>query len=435
VPDADVEFLWIADMFNRIRAAAAANQPVVMIMPNPWPSYAKVAHLINLAKLSCRHLHTFNMDEYADENGSIAPETWRFGFGYAFKKYFWSSIDAKLRPPEKQVHLLSNKTIKSYSTMLADLGGADICYSGPAGAATWRLSSLTPRVRRQPGRMEEDGRPRLHARAVDDRPELAARQLRRQRRSLDRAPKAATIGPADVIGAKNRLDLNAISLGGTFISWQRLTTRLCLHGPVTPRMPTSILQTLATEVLVADSAAADIEPHWEIAIEPPIPQLVGHQTSRLVGTRRIPGGRGVGPRGPAARHRPARPPRRDRPVRGGTCGEGPFQTDRQRGELVRAMKQLAGGRFFLAVQVSDTSAARVTENIRQAVDAGADAVVLAPPFLIGGFCNRDFLRRYFLEPLATRPSLPASTSAPRRARWRSTGRSGKKSSVIPRCGW
>ncbi|NQU11385.1 hypothetical protein HQ590_11375, partial [bacterium] len=131
VPDADVEFLWIADMFNRIRAAAAANRPVVMIMPNPWPSYAKVAHLINRAQIDCRHVHTFNMDEYADENGDIAPDTWPLGFGYAFKKYFWLAIDPKLRPPEKQIRLLSNATIKDYSKMLADLGGADICYSGP----------------------------------------------------------------------------------------------------------------------------------------------------------------------------------------------------------------------------------------------------------------------------------------------------------------
>jgi glucosamine-6-phosphate deaminase len=265
VPDADVEFLWIADMFNRIRAAAAANKPVVMIMPNPWPSYAKVAHLINLAKLSCRHLHTFNMDEYADENGNIAPETWRFGFGYAFKKYFWSSIDAKLRPPEKQVHLLSNKTIKDYSTRLADLGGADICYSGPGWSG--HLAFIEPDAPEFAGSLAEWKK--MGARVCTLGPLTIAQN------SLHGSfgasgdlwtvpPKAATIGPADVIGAKNRLDLNAISLGGTFISWQRLTTRLCLHGPVTPRMPTSILQTLPTQVLVADSAAADIEPHWEI---------------------------------------------------------------------------------------------------------------------------------------------------------------------------
>ena len=77
-------------------------------------------------------------------------------------------------------------------------------------------------------------------------------------------PKAATIGPAEVIAAKHRIDLHAISVGGSFQSWQRLTTRLVLHGPVTPHVPESILQTLRTDVWVSESAAADIKPHWEL---------------------------------------------------------------------------------------------------------------------------------------------------------------------------
>ena len=77
-------------------------------------------------------------------------------------------------------------------------------------------------------------------------------------------PKAATIGPAQVIAAKHRIDLHAISVGGSHISWQRFTTRLVLHGPVTPRVPESILQTLRTDVWVSESAAQDIEPQWNI---------------------------------------------------------------------------------------------------------------------------------------------------------------------------
>jgi len=77
-------------------------------------------------------------------------------------------------------------------------------------------------------------------------------------------PKAATIGPADVVGAKHRIDTHAIGVGGTFISWQRFTTRLVLHGPVTPLVPESILQTLRTDVWVSESAAANIEPRWHL---------------------------------------------------------------------------------------------------------------------------------------------------------------------------
>ena len=73
--------------------------------------------------------------------------------------------------------------------------------------------------------------------------------------------------------------------------------------------------------------------------------------------------------------------------------------DRQRAQLVRSIKRAAGDSLHLAAHVSDTSAARVAENIRRMTDAGADSVVIAPPFLVADFCNRDFLRRYFLEPM------------------------------------
>ena len=73
-------------------------------------------------------------------------------------------------------------------------------------------------------------------------------------------PKAATIGPPQVIEAKFRMDMHAPTTAGTIVSWQRFMTRLVLRGPVTPRVPTSILQQTDAEVYLSESAAADIEP-------------------------------------------------------------------------------------------------------------------------------------------------------------------------------
>ena len=75
-------------------------------------------------------------------------------------------------------------------------------------------------------------------------------------------PKAATIGPADVINAKHRFDTHAISVHGTTTAWQRFISRLVLHGPVTPLVPESILQTLSTEVYVSETIAQNIETDW-----------------------------------------------------------------------------------------------------------------------------------------------------------------------------
>ncbi|WP_438479750.1 hypothetical protein [Oleiharenicola lentus] len=264
VPAADFEFLWISDMFFRIQSAMAAEKPLVMIMPNPWPGYAKLAGMLNRARVNCRHLHTFNMDEYADENGRIAPESWEFGFGHAFKKYFWAELDPKLRPPEKQVHGFTDKNLPVYGRMLADLGGADICYSGPGW--TGHLAFIEPDAPEFAGSLEEWKKmgPRICTLSPFTIAQNSLHGCFGMSGDLCAVPpKAATIGPAEVIGAKHRIDMHAITIGGSFASWQRLTTRLVLHGPVTPLVPESILQTLRTDVWVSESIAAEIEPHWE----------------------------------------------------------------------------------------------------------------------------------------------------------------------------
>ena len=264
--DADIEFLWITDMFHRIQQAAEEGRKVVLITPNPWPSYAKVAYLINKFRVNCRHLHTFNMDEYANEHGDIAPETWPLGFAYAFKNYFYAQIDPKLRPPAKQIHGFTNQNLRDYSQMLADLGGADICYSGPGW--TGHLAFIEPDAPEFAAVSLEDWK-KLGPRVCTLSPFTIAQNSMHGSFGASGnlcavPPRAATIGPAQVIAAKHRIDLHAISVGGSPISWQRFTTRLVLHGPVTPRVPESILQTLRTDVWVSENAAQDIEPRWNL---------------------------------------------------------------------------------------------------------------------------------------------------------------------------
>jgi len=75
-------------------------------------------------------------------------------------------------------------------------------------------------------------------------------------------PKGATIGPAEVIAAKARVDMHAIGIHGTTTAWQRMISRLVLHGPVSPLIPESILQTLKTDVYVSETIAQNIEPDW-----------------------------------------------------------------------------------------------------------------------------------------------------------------------------
>lgn len=264
IPDAEIEFTWITDMFFRIKSAMEAGRQFVAIMPNPWPGYAKLAAMLNRARIDCRRLHTFNMDEYADENGRIAPESWEFGFGHAFKKYFWAQLEPELRPAEKQIHIFTDRNLKDYGQKLADLGGADICYSGPGW--TGHLAFIEPDAPEFAGSIKEWKRmgPRICTLSPFTIAQNSLHGCFGMSGDLCAVPpKAATIGPAEVIAAKHRIDMHAITVDGSFASWQRLTTRLVLHGPVTPLVPESILQTLRTDVWISETCAEDIKPHWD----------------------------------------------------------------------------------------------------------------------------------------------------------------------------
>jgi hypothetical protein len=96
--------IWISDMVMRIQRSDLLDEKVVMILPNPCPGiYMAVADAINMHSINCRNVYIFTMDEWADEDGKIAPETYRAGFSYSNKKYFVNRIDPELRMPDKNI--------------------------------------------------------------------------------------------------------------------------------------------------------------------------------------------------------------------------------------------------------------------------------------------------------------------------------------------
>jgi glucosamine-6-phosphate deaminase len=144
------------------------------------------------------------------------------------------------------------------------LGNADICYSGPGW--TGHVAFVEPDAPEFQAPLEEWKRfgPRICTLSPFT---LAQNSLHGSfGMSGDIAavpPKAATIGPAEVIAAKHRLEFAGITVHGTATAWQRLIARLCYHGPVTPLLPSSIHQELRTDCYISESIAQDIQPDWE----------------------------------------------------------------------------------------------------------------------------------------------------------------------------
>lgn len=256
----------IATLFARIKDASEHDRKITLILGNPEPeTYIPLAQLINYFQVDCRKVHIFAMDEWADDQGNIAPETYKAGFAHSMLKYFVYQIDEKLRMPMENVHYPSNKNIGDYSKMITDCGegGADICSSSPGW--TGHMAFIDPVSEFITDNMEEYLQ--QEARIVTLHPLTVAQNslhgvFGQSGYVADVPPKAATIGPVDVKNARERIEVHALLTNNTFSSWQRMTSRLVLHGPVTPLVPSSMLQLMKTQVYVSEEIAAPFE-CWE----------------------------------------------------------------------------------------------------------------------------------------------------------------------------
>ncbi|MBE6562109.1 MAG: hypothetical protein E7660_00045 [Ruminococcaceae bacterium] len=259
--------IWVSDMVARIMESDYKDKKLTMIIPNPAPDvYAAVAETINRNNINCRNVNIFPMDEWADEDGNVAPLSYKAGFGHSCMKYFYGKIREDLRMPENQFHYFTTENVKDYSKMICEAGdgGADICYSGPGWAG--HIAFIDPDT------------PEFACNSIEEFINMDARivtlnPMTIMQNSLHGCfgqsgdianvpPRAATIGPADVKRARNRIEMHDLTTGAGFSSWQRMISRLVLYGEVTPQVPSSILQLWKTDVYVSEGIAAPFE-CWE----------------------------------------------------------------------------------------------------------------------------------------------------------------------------
>jgi glucosamine-6-phosphate deaminase len=250
----------IGDIFTRIKMSDDQNKKQVLILGNPEPeTYIPVAELINYHKVNCRNLYIFAMDEWADQDDNIAPITYKAGFAHSLLNYFVYQIDKELRMPLENVFYPTNKNIGDYSKMITETGegGADVCYSSPGWAGHIAFIDPTSEF------LKDD----IDEYLKQDARILALHPLTVCQNSLhgifgqsgdiaNVPPKAATIGPGDVARSRVRIELHSLQTMGTFVSWQRMISRLIIMGPVSPYVPSSIFQILDTQVYISEEIAA-----------------------------------------------------------------------------------------------------------------------------------------------------------------------------------
>lgn len=244
------------DIVRRIKESLEAGKRLVVIFPvGPMPQYPIAARIINEMRLSCKHIHSFNMDEYADQDGNTAPISWEGSFQKAMMENFWGLIDEDLRPPMSQIHFPTSDVLKDYGKMIEDLGGADVCYGGIGWCG--HIAFWEAHLGYEFGDDLESYK-KAGPRIVELHP-MTIMQNALHSFSGDWSwvpPKAATIGPAQILGAKDRSFWLDGYLGGG-ISWQRFIARLVAYGPVNTLVPGSILQTAPTTYTILGGVAED----------------------------------------------------------------------------------------------------------------------------------------------------------------------------------
>ncbi len=242
VRNEEAEIYKIGDLLARIVESDVCDKKISLIMSNPSPSYRKVAFLLHKLNVNCRNVKFYMMDEWADEDGNIAPLSYKAGFGYAFNKFMVSQI-MDLGFKEENFIYHSNKTTPDFSKMLEQDGEADAVYTGPGWPG--HLAFIDP--------VDDWYKPTMEEYLQQGAKVAALHPLTIAQNSLHGGfgrsgdiskvpPKGAMMGPRDAMKAKFVLDNHGITTAGSQVSWQRLTSRLCIFGKPSQDVPASILQ-------------------------------------------------------------------------------------------------------------------------------------------------------------------------------------------------
>ncbi|WP_022884982.1 glucosamine-6-phosphate isomerase [Glaciibacter superstes] len=249
---------FATDLVDRIVEARDEGRELTAILPcGPVPQYEIATERINRERISLKHVRTFNMDEYANEDGQTAPYSWVGSFQRAMYENFFLKIDEELRPDESNIHFPTTETLPGYSDSIAQLGGADVCFGGIGWGG--HIAFWEPQLGHEFGGDLETYKTQ-GARMVELHP-MTIMQNALHSFGSDWSwvpPRAATIGPAEILGAKHRSFWLDGDLGGGH-SWQRFIARLVAYGPVSEFVPGSLLQLAPTSYTLRGNVADNVE--------------------------------------------------------------------------------------------------------------------------------------------------------------------------------
>lgn len=129
VKDVEAMDLAMGDAIaDQIELTASQGQKLALILPvGPMGMYKTVVQRLKQSGTHCRHVTTFNMDEWSDRRGNTMQGNQPGGFEHAMKAALFGPL-GRLAVPAAQRNFATKKNLPTYAGKIADLkaGGAKL---------------------------------------------------------------------------------------------------------------------------------------------------------------------------------------------------------------------------------------------------------------------------------------------------------------------
>ena len=144
--------------------------------------------------------------------------------------------------PMEQIHFWTEANIDTYSDEIAALGGADVAYT----ALSWSggIGAIDPES--FPAESVDEF-VAMGSRLVTPMAEMIAHDSLRGMFGCagdigNVPPRAVTVGPRDLMAAKDWIDVEYLTACGGSVAHQKFPLRLAMFGPISPKIPGSIMR-------------------------------------------------------------------------------------------------------------------------------------------------------------------------------------------------
>ena len=105
----------------QIKKSRDNGEKLAIIVPvGPMGMYQWTVFFLKEWNVSCSHVHTFNMDEWSDENGNTLPSDNPASFEYCMKTAFFDKLGNLTVPPEQR-NFATKENLPTYAGKIADL--------------------------------------------------------------------------------------------------------------------------------------------------------------------------------------------------------------------------------------------------------------------------------------------------------------------------